>query len=356
LQSSGSELDLNIQSTDPWTGNTGNGNYNATLNWQGGVVPNSNQTVTAAVLPNITSGQFNITMSTPVTLSNISIDTSTVGYKLFGSAITLDSGNTAQAGVIYVAGSQAHTINNALTLASPSTLISIGAPASLTLANTLTATGAVIQIGTGTLFIRQANQLQNASFTETQGTTDLGGLNASIGNLVTNAGSTMNLGTGGGLSFGALSANTVLAGSIVGTGSVTKNGTGTTTITGTNSFVGPVILNGGMLVVQETNALGLGAAGNNVTFSGNATIQQNGTGQRGVTGSPVKTFIGSRAISVNSNVTATFDTHDNNLSFPGVVSGLGTFAKTGSGTLTVTGANTIAGKNKKHKKKKNERE
>ncbi|RVB66166.1 autotransporter domain-containing protein, partial [Mesorhizobium sp. M7A.F.Ca.CA.004.06.1.1] len=163
----------------------------------------------------------------------------------------------------------------------------------------------------------------------TQGILDLGATTQTATGFTLTGGELRNgtLSTAG--SF-ALSNGTVSA-LLGGTGSLVKSGTGTVVLTGTNTYSGGTFVNGGTLRIGGDWALG--------DVSGALTL--NG-GALQVTGNPVS-FTLERQIILGANG-GTFDVGaGKNLILDGVVSGDGQLAKTSSGTLTLTGANSYSG-------------
>ncbi|WP_010415237.1 autotransporter-associated beta strand repeat-containing protein [Citromicrobium sp. JLT1363] len=110
-----------------------------------------------------------------------------------------------------------------------------------------------------------------------------------------------------------------------GTLALTKVGAGTFALTGDNTYSGGTTLNGGALVLGSDSALG--------------------TGMLTATDGTAIGFIGDRTI---GNAMAlggafTLDTGANSITQNGVISGSGTLAKVGTGTLSLTAANTYSG-------------
>lgn len=99
---------------------------------------------------------------------------------------------------------------------------------------------------------------------------------------------------------------------------------GQTTFNGINTYSGGTTILGGALVLGNSNAAGTGT----ITLGGGTLVYRNG---ENVT-NPMITFTG--WLEVDSNDAATQS---------GIISGIGSLIKTGSGTLTLTGANTYVG-------------
>ncbi len=115
-----------------------------------------------------------------------------------------------------------------------------------------------------------------------------------------------------------------------GVNNVVVGGTGTTVFSATNTYTGTTTLAGGTLNANSTDALGTGVASNTLIFNG-GTLQAAGT----------ITSLATRAVTMAGN--GTIDTNGNGVSIAGIISGSGILAKSGSGTLTLTGINTYSG-------------
>ena len=102
------------------------------------------------------------------------------------------------------------------------------------------------------------------------------------------------------------SASGMYGGVISGDGSLTKNGSGTLTLTGDNTYTGTTTINGGVLQVANAGTTGM--------ISGN----------------------------VVNNAAVAFDRADT-VTYGAVISGTGSVAQIGSGTLILNGANTYTG-------------
>jgi autotransporter-associated beta strand protein len=163
-----------------------------------------------------------------------------------------------------------------------------------------------------------AGTIDGAVFVNAYGNTTLTGANTYSGGTFINGGATLFLGNGGAggsivgnvYNFGTLSvaqtSDLVLGGVISGSGALKKSGSGTLTLNGANTYSGGTVINGGTL------QLGNGGIGGSIV----GDVQNAGT------------------LKVNQS---------SDLVLGGVISGNGALAKAGSGTLTLTGANTYSG-------------
>ncbi len=112
---------------------------------------------------------------------------------------------------------------------------------------------------------------------------------------------------------------------ISGTGTVVQAGSGTTILTGANLYSGGTIINAGIL--QAAADANLGDAAGGLTFNG-GTFENTAT------------FISARTVTLTGNGTLQTDA---DLTLSGAISGAGALAKTGSGTLILTGAGSYSG-------------
>ncbi len=152
-----------------------------------------------------------------------------------------------------------------------------------------------------------------------------GGGNQTIGDLSGVAGSAVTLG-GNTLTAGTANSSTFAGAISGGTGALTKQGTGTLSLTGANTYGGGTSLNAGTLAVGNNTALGTGA----LAMAGGTTLQAAANGL-------------SLGNAVSLNGAGTVDTQANALTLGNTVSGGGGLTKIGSGTLSLSGANTYAG-------------
>ncbi len=122
--------------------------------------------------------------------------------------------------------------------------------------------------------------------------------------------------------------NSTFSGAISGaSGKLTKSGAGTLTLTGNNSYGGLTTLSGGNLNLGSANAIGTTGA---ISFLG-GTLQYSAANTTDYVGR------------FTANQTYRIDTNDQNVTLPAVLSGTSGLIKLGSGTLTLTGANTYTG-------------
>jgi len=224
----------------------------------------------------------------------------------------------------------------------------------------------VSQIGLGTLILTGAN-------THT-GATIISAGTLQIGNASTTGSIAGDILDNKSLVF-SRSDNLTYAGAISGTGNVTKLNAGILSLTGANTSTGVLTISAGTL--QIGNGSSTGSIVGNVTdnsilafnrsdsvtyagiISGAGTVNQMGVGTLVLSGAsiyPGQTTIssgtlqigngsatGSVVANITDNAALAFNRSDD-LTYAGVISGIGTLTKLGAGTLTLTGANTYSGR------------
>ena len=130
-----------------------------------------------------------------------------------------------------------------------------------------------------------------------------------------------------------------ITGVISGGGKLTQSGTGTLTLSGANTYTGATAINAGTLQAGATNAIPPGTAVTVANVAG-ATLDLNNFNDTinslaggGTTGGSVT--LGSGTLTTGGNNASTV--------FGGVISGTGGLTKVGTGTFTLSAANTYIG-------------
>jgi autotransporter-associated beta strand protein len=180
------------------------------------------------------------------------------------------------------------------------------------------------------------------------GTLTIGGINSYNGSTVVNGGGLVIIGslsnTAITVAGGTLTESN--SGSIAGATGFTVSG-GTASLNGNNTFGGGVTISAGLLNIGSSNALGVG------TFNLNGGIIDNTSGAPLTIGNALTlangfTFNGTgNLIQTNGAISllgaSTVTVAANNLTLAGVISGVNSLTKSGSGTLTLGGINTFTG-------------
>jgi autotransporter-associated beta strand protein len=268
------------------TWNGGSTNYNSAGNWDTVAVPTGLDANGNAQFVNFGStGAGSVNMSGAVTVGTVNIKSAT-SYSITGADITLDGSSSGSGGV---------------------------GQGNINLYANITGAGGPPPIDP---VIASSHTIGNNIILATDGAANIAG-----------------------------SQTLTLSGNISGSGKkFTKNGAGTTILTGTNSFSGGLFIGNGVLAVNSDNAIG--GAGAGITLAG-GTTQSTGT-STGVGGTlrldaPMTI---NRPVTLNGPAntggTGTVDTGTNNATLAGVIAGRA-LTKEGTGTLTLSGANTYIG-------------
>src|SRR5271165_4480810 len=255
--------------------------------------------------------------------------------------------------------------------------VTMNGSSNTTLSGTNTYSGATVVNG-GTLTAGSASAFGGATGMSTvtlnnNATLALGTFSNTVGSVASSSASTsITIGSGATLTTGWNNTSTTFAGVISGAGSLFAFGTDTFTLTNANTFTGQTTIDG-ITVLQLGNGTTNGtiASTSGIYDSGNLTLDE----ATGITISQVIVSAcgasGKSAVTVNNSATlalngysntvgsiasssatsaitlgsATLTTGGNNTStaFAGVISGTGGITKAGTGTMTLSGANTYSG-------------
>ena len=198
---------------------------------------------------------------------------------------------------------------------------------SSTYSGVLSGSGSLTKAGAGTLGLSAANTFTGS--TNINGGTLQLGVGGTSGALSPSSVITNN----GTLAFNrsdTMTQGTDFAASIAGSGSVTQVGLGTTVLSASNSYSGGTTISAGVLSIGADTALG--AVSGTVAVNGTGTLQTTATFD----------FDAARNLVIVSG-TGTIDTQANTNTVNGAVSGAGVLAKSGGGTLILSGSVAIGG-------------
>ena len=270
------------------------------------------------------------------------------------------NGSTGEGALMSVSGNT--TLSGHVTLNSSSTIGVVQAGETLTIAGVVSGvSGAdLAKLGSGTLILTNAGntysgqttiqagelQLGNAGVLPDGGRVTLAGVPGAVLNLNGHdetIGSLSGGGTLGGnvllgtvtLTLGGDDSSTTFSGKLSGSGGLTKRGTGTLTLAGQDTYTGNTTISSGTLQLGSNQALAPG----NVAVVGRLDLAGYSGTIQGLTGNgSVDTTSGTSTLTVGlGDATSTFAGQLLNSS------GLLTLAKSGSGTLTLSGSNSYSG-------------
>ena len=303
------------------------------------------------------------------------------GTLTLSGANTYSGGTTINAGSLALGGAGALAANGAVTIAAGSILDISGSSANQTIGNLIGVAGSQVLLGARTLTTGGATNSTFAGLIsgsgglvkQGAGTLTLSGANTYSGGTTINAGALQGDTTSlqGAIADNAAlifnqGANGTFAGVISGTGTLTKQGAGVLTLNGANTYSGGTTISAGALQ-GDTSSLQGNIADNaalifnqvaNGSFtggiSGTGSLTKQGAGTLTLSGT--NTYTGGTTISAGSlqgttasltgaivdNAALIFNQATNG-SFVGGISGTGSVTKLGTGTVTLSGANSYSG-------------
>ena len=250
-----------------------------------------------------------------------------------GSATTIGVGNAA---TLTLSDGIAGGATAGLTKAGVGTLVLNGAgtySGGTTIQSGAVTAGNATALGTGATTVATGSTLNIDGVTLTSpATLSLGGSLIGVGSAAYNgavsiASSTALIGTGP-ASSDALTLNSPLTGL-----GLTKVGAGTLSLSGANAYTGSTTINGGTLALNAGATL---PASLPTTLAGGTTLRLNGTAQQ------IGDLTGGAGAQLELGATLTV-TENGLTAFAGAISGPGNLIKDGSGTLTLSGANSYSG-------------
>lgn len=299
----------------------------------------------------VVSGSGNLIQQGPGRLILLADHTYTGGTTISGGV--LQFGNNTTAGSV-----QGNIVDNAALLFARND--------ALTFAGNISGTGTVTQQGTGELTF-------TGTHSYTGGTTIATGTTLRLGNGGTTGLIAGNVSNAGFLIFDR-SNNVAFAGEVTGSGTLEKLGAGELLLTGNISQAGTATVTAGTLRIGDAGNDGTlaGDITNNAslvfnragsytlgsTISGTGTVEQRGpgtlivarsntyTGGTLISGGTLQVGEGGAAGMISGNITnngALSFNRDGSVTYAGVISGSGTLAQMGTGSLRLTAANTLTG-------------
>jgi outer membrane autotransporter barrel domain/autotransporter-associated beta strand repeat len=313
-----------------WNAGGGTTSWNTGTNWDTTVAPTTDGSVTIST--STPQSPSSLDYSATVNLSFLTY--SNTGLLTIAAAGGTDAFGTNGTGNLFTVTVSNSGAGNALTISAP--VVDNG-----------TTNGALIKSGTGILVLSGTNTYN--------GTTTIsdGELQVSGGNAIDNdsavtvaSGATLTVsaaeavgslaGAGNvtlttGLTAGADNTTTIYSGVASGASGLTKQGTGTMTLSGANTYTGTTAVSAGTLELTGGSAVADASA---VTVATGATLTVTNA-------ETVGSLAGSGNVTLTTGLTAGGD--NTTTAFSGVASGADGLTKQGTGTLTLSGANTYSG-------------
>ena len=317
--------------TYTWTGLGSSSNWQELTNWNPTTGYAGASPADVGILP-ASSQNYAPIINGPITLTTVQFDSQAYVVSVTSSAIIMGGITGSQPGTMAVSSTGILTFaNSASAGAAP---ITVAAQGHVNFLDMSTAGTAAISVN-GILKFFSTSSGANAQVSLAGGTLDVSGQTAplSIGTLFDTAAQpgTVNLGNTA-LSLGNLNTTNTIYGAISGNGSLTKIGTGVLTLEADNTYTGTTLVQGGVLniagsqpgIFSVTNAATL--AFTDVASAGASTI---------TVAQPSFISLGSIPLSLGN-----LGLND---AIFGTIMGNASLTKIGTGTLTLSGANTYVG-------------
>ena len=143
------------------------------------------------------------------------------------------------------------------------------------------------------------------------------------------------------VTVGGNNASTTYSGVLSGSGSLVKVGAGTLTLSGTNTFSGTTTITAGVLDLSNSAALAQSTL--SAPTTGSLVFDSTVSGRAFTLGGLSDGGSIGLLSSAGSSISLTVGGNNSSTTYSGVLSGSGSFTKTGTGTLTLTGINTYSG-------------
>jgi fibronectin-binding autotransporter adhesin len=365
--------------TFTWDGGGADNNWTAAANWVGDVAPGAGDSLVFDATGVGARPSPNNDFAAATNFGTITVAAG--GYTIGGNSVSLTSGLTASNAsgsstvslVIGGAGTVTKTSAGTFTLSGANsytgtTTISAGvlniqnaSALGATSSGTTVDSSASLQLQGGIAVGAESLTLNNAGVSGAGAIENVSGANSWSGAITLGSASTIGSTSGTitvsgnvdnatfGLTVGG-TGNTTLSGVISNTGALTKSGAGTLTLSGVNTFGGNSTISAGTLKLGVANAIPDGGGKGDLVMnpsSGTATFDLGGFSEtiNGFSNSGAGSSVVDNSA---SSTTPTLTVGGNNVTstFSGVIQNTaGTLAltKTGTGTLTLSGANAFGG-------------
>jgi len=187
-------------------------------------------------------------------------------------------------------------------------------------------------VAAGTLVV-SGSLADTTSVTLLSGTAYRAAASDTIGSLSGAGGSTLVLVAGATLRMGGTNATTTMAGLVIGQGSLSKEGSGVFTLSSDATYTGATTVLGGTLTVTGTLS------------DATAVSVSSGAGYRVAASDTIGSLAGASGsvVQIDAGKVLTAGASGASSEMAGVIQGQGSFAKSGTGTLTLSGANVYGG-------------
>ena len=353
-ESTGMLTAVPLPATVAWSG-TSSANWSGSENWNAAQPVNGDAMIFAESGSSGTTLTDNLMTPGTYNVSNITFTSAAPAYTI--NPGTAGTNGFTLAGAITNSSTNPQTINDAINLPNgmpnTRTFTTSAGGGDITLGGNISGLGGIAKNGSGKLILSGSNNYTGGT-TITAGSLELGigGTSGSIvGNILNNSELVVNR-----------SGTLTLSGAISGSGILTKTGAGSMTLSGNNTYTGATTIKQGAIsvsnIVVSSGASNLGNAtsavvlgdtlghtgilsytGATATYTRGFTVQSGG-GEIDTTTSGQTLTIATGGIANGGVLTIG---GSGNTTISSVISGSGSLAKTGAGTLTLSAFNTYNG-------------
>lgn len=287
----------------------------------------------------INSDAGTLTVGGTVTATNQNLTVGGSGNTTINGAIGTGTGTLTKdgSGTLTLAGNS--TYSGTTTISTGVVNIQHGSALGSTGTGTTVTSGAALQLQGGITVGAEALSLTGAGITSTGGLRNISGNNSWAGTVTVGTGGARINSDAGTLTLGGTvmaanqnlivggDGNTTINGAITtGSGTLTKDGAGTLTLGGANTYTGATTISAGTLRLGPSGSI---SDNNAVTVASGATFDVNGRTDT------IGTLAGAGDVQLNGGTLTVGGAGSS--TFSGTMDGLGTFVKSGAGTLTIGG-------------------